>query len=351
MKKFILGTIITVLLLIIVISVRQGLLLAKPLPYDDEQTGLSTQITIHLSHVVAENTPKGQVANKFAELVEEKTAGKVKVHVYANASLFNDENEFRALQKGDVEMIVPTFSKMTTYVPSWQVLDLPYLFHTEEQIHEVLTGTIGEQLLAELEPLRLRVKGLGFWYNGFKHLTSADQPIHTFEDLQGLRIRTMPSRTLEKQFEAVNAKPTSVSFSELFTDLETHTIDAQENTASNIYSKGFYKVQKHMTITQHGILGYAVLINESFWNSLPEKIQKQIIMTMKETTEWQFEQARSMNDQDMQKLMQQDHFNVYTMSKQERLRFKEQLTPVYDFYKTHIQTNDILTEIEKVVTP
>ncbi|KOY80921.1 TRAP transporter substrate-binding protein [Lysinibacillus macroides] len=351
MKKFIVGTIFTVLLLMIVISVQQGLLLAKPLPYDDEQKGLSTQITIHLSHVVAENTPKGQAANKFAELVEEKTNGMVKVHVYSNASLFNDENEFRALQKGDVEMIIPTFSKMTTYVPNWQVLDLPYLFHTEEEVHEVLTGTIGKQLLDELGPLHLHVKGLGFWYNGFKHVTSADQPIHTFEDLQGLRVRTMPSKVLEKQFEAVKATPIPVSFSELFTDLETHTIDAQENTASNIYSKGFYKVQQHMTITEHGILGYAVLINENFWDSLPEKIQKQMLTAMKETTEWQFEQATLMNEKDMQKLMQQDHFTVYTMSDQERQRFKQQLTPVYDFYRSHIQTNDILTEIEKVVTP
>jgi len=349
MKKFIIGTIITVLVLILIISVQQGLLFAKPLPYDDEQKGLDTQITIHLSHVVAENTPKGQAANKFAELVEEKTNGKVKVHVYSNSSLFNDENEFEALQKGEVEMIIPTFSKMTAYVPNWQVLDLPFLFNTNEQVKEVLTGSIGEQLVNELEPFH--IKGLGFWYNGFKHLTSVEQPIYTFEDLQGLRVRTMPSKTLEKQFELVNATPIPISFSEVFSDLEKHAIDAQENTASNIYSKGFYKVQKHMTITQHGILGYAVLMNETFWNSLPIKIQHQLLDAMKETTDWQFEQAELMNEQDMDKLKQLDDFDVYTMSPQERQRFKEQLVPVYDFYRGHIQNDHVLAEIEKIVAP
>ncbi|MFJ7949925.1 TRAP transporter substrate-binding protein [Lysinibacillus sp. NPDC096418] len=349
MKKFIIGSILSVLLLTIGIGIQQGLLFAKPLPYDDEQKGLDTQITIHLSHVVAENTPKGLAANKFAELVEEKTDGEVKVHVYPNASFYNDENEFKALQNGDVEMIIPTFSKMTTYLPKWQVLDLPYLFNTDEEVHDVLTGSIGEQLLAELEPYQ--VKGLGFWHNGFKHLTSADLPIHTFENLQGLRVRTMPSKTLEKQFETVGAIPVPISFSEVFSDLEKHAIEAQENTASNIYSKGFYKVQQHMTLTKHGILGYSVLMNEKFWQSLPSKIQKQITEAMKETTDWQFEQAVLMNEKDLRKLQQLDNFEIYKMSAKERARFKEKLVPVYDYYYANVDDEKILEQIQKIVSP
>lgn len=349
MKKFIIGTIATVLLLTIAFGVQQGLLFAKPLPYDDEQKGLNTQITIHLSHVVAENTPKGQAASKFAELVEKKTNGKVKVHVYPNSSLFNDENEFQALQNGQVEMIIPTFSKMTSYIPNWLVLDLPYLFNTDDEVHEVLTGSIGEQLLNELKPFH--IKGLGFWHNGFKHLTSVDHPIHTFEDLKGLRVRTMPSKTLEKQFEVVGATPIPTSFSEVFSDLESNTINSQENTASNIYSKGFYKVQKHMTLTKHGILGYAVLMNDKFWRSLPSDIQQQVMEAMKETTDWQFEQAVEMNEEDLQKLKQQENFEIYTMSNKERQRFKDKLAPVYDFYRNNVQENDVLSEIERIVSP
>ncbi|MGE7090829.1 TRAP transporter substrate-binding protein [Lysinibacillus sp. NPDC048646] len=349
MKKFILGTIATALLLTISISIQQGLLFAKPLPYDDEQKGLDTQITIHLSHVVAENTPKGLAASKFAELVEEKTSGEVKVHVYPNASLFNDENEFNAIQSGKVEMIIPTFSKMTSYVPDWQVLDLPYLFNTDDEVQKVLTGPIGDQLLEELEPYH--VKGLSFWHNGFKHLTAVDYPIHTFEDLKGLRVRTMPSKALERQFETVGATSIPISFSEVFTDLESNAIDAQENTASNIYSKGFYKVQQHMTLTKHGILGYAVLINEKFWKSLPTKIQKDIEEAMVETTDWQFEQAILMNENDLHKLEQQTGFEIYDMSEQERQRFKEKLSPVYDYYRTNVENANILNEIQKIVSP
>jgi C4-dicarboxylate-binding protein DctP len=348
MKKFIIGTIATVLILTIVFSIQQGILFSKTLPYDDEQKGLDTQITIHLSHVVAENTPKGQAATKFAELVEQKTNGKVKVHVYPNASLFNDENEFKALQEGKVEIIIPTFSKMTSYVPDWQVLDLPYLFHTDDEVHEVLTGPIGEQLLDELKPFNVR--GLGFWHNGFKQLT-AEHPIHTFEDLQGLRIRTMPSKTLEKQFSLVGATPVPISFSEVFTDLETHAIEAQENTASNIYSKGFYKVQKNMTLTNHGILGYSVLMNEKFWGDLPSKVRKQLMDAMKETTEWQFKQAVLMNDNDLRKLQQEANFEIYTMSDEERQRFQEKLAPVYDFYRANVKQHNVLPEIQKIVSP
>ncbi len=348
MKKFIIGTIATVLILTIVFSIQQGLLFSKTLPYDDEQKGLDTQITIHLSHVVAENTPKGQAATKFAELVEKKTNGKVKVHVYPNASLFNDENEFKALQDGKVEMIIPTFSKMTSYVPDWQVLDLPYLFHTDDEVRQVLTGPIGEQLLDELKPFQVR--GLGFWHNGFKQLT-AERPIHTFEDLQGLRIRTMPSKTLEKQFSLVGATPVPISFSEVFTDLETHAIDAQENTASNIYSKGFYKVQKNMTLTNHGILGYSVLMNEKFWEQLPTKVQNQLMDAMKETTEWQFKQAVLINDTDLRKLQQENDFEIYMMSEEERQRFQEKLAPAYDFYRANIKQQKVLTEIQKIVSP
>lgn len=348
MKKFMIGSIVSVLLLTMAISVQQGLLFAKPLPYDDEQKGLHRQITIHLSHVVAENTPKGLAASKFAELVEEKTNGEVKVHVYPNASLYNDENEFKALQNGDVEMIIPTFSKMTSYIPKWQVLDLPYLFNTDEEVHDVLTGSIGGQLLDELAPYQ--VKGLGFWHNGFKHLTSADDPIHTYENLRGLRVRTMPSKILEKQFETVGATPIPISFSEVFSDLEIHSIDAQENTASNIYSKGFYKVQQHMTLTKHGILGYSVLMNEHFWQTLPAKIQKQLTEAMKETTDWQFEQAVSMNRKDLHKLQQQDGFTIIEMTATERARFKEKLAPVYDYYYENVDDDTVLEQIQKIVS-
>ena len=349
MKKFIISSLISILLLTITISIQQGLLVAQPLPFDDEQKGLETQITIRLSHVVAENTPKGLAASKFAKLVEKKTNGQVKVQVYPNASLYHDDNEFKALQDGEIEMIIPTFSKMTTYLPKWQVLDLPFLFTTDEQVQDVLTGPIGDQLLEELGPYQ--VKGFGFWHNGFKHLTSTDFPIYTYENLQSVRVRTMPSKTIEKQFDMIGAKAVPISFSEVFSDLEAHAIEAQENTASNIYSKGFYKVQKHMTLTKHGILGYTVLMNEKFWQSLSPKIQKQIMEAMDETTEWQFEQAVFMNEQDLQKLKQIDDFDIIEMSAKERARFQKKLSPVYDYYKANVGDNELLKEIQDLVSP
>ncbi len=198
--------------------------------YDDEQKGLQKQIVIYFSHVVAENTPKGLAAQKFAELVKEKTNGRVKVEVFPNGSLYSDEEEIDALLRGDVQMIAPSVSKVTQLLPEWQVIDLPFIFESYDDVERAFTGEVGKRLLAMLE--KKEMKGLALWGNGFKQVTSNRRLLIEPSDFSGLKFRVMPSEIIEKQFQLLGAKPIVVPFNHVYESLEKHAFDGQENTIS-----------------------------------------------------------------------------------------------------------------------
>ena len=347
MRFYLISAAITIIVLISMISYNQDFLHIKELPYDDEQVGLNDQITIHFSHVVAENTPKGLAATKFAQLVAEKSDGKINVQIYPNGVLYNDDNELQALQKGDIQMIAPTFSKVTSELPSWQVLDLPYMIENEQQIYSVLHGELSDQLLAELETIQ--VKGLTFWSNGFKQMAAKSTPILSVKDFESLRVRTMASSILERQFTLLGAKPIVISFNELYNELQNEQIIAQENTISNLYSKGYYAIQNHITLSNHGILGYAVMMNGPFWKSLDKSSQQIITEALNEMTEWQHQQAVQLNVQNLLQLQQKSDVHLYELTPEQKQQWQEELSPLFEQYKkqnknTYVQ--QLLQEID-----
>lgn len=346
MKYFFTGAIVTLLILVLFIGYRQNFMNISSLPYDDEQNGLKEQIIIHFSHVVAENTPKGLAAAKFAELVKEKTNGRVIVQVYPNGILYHDENEFEALKKNDVQMIAPTFSKMTSYLPSWQVLDLPFIIETDEQLKQVLTGPLKEELLAELNTLN--IKGLQFWSNGFKQIAANDLPVIVPSDFQNLRIRVMSSDLINKQFSLLGAIPVTTTFGNVFYEIENKSIQAQENTISNLYSKGFHTYEKHITVSNHGIMGYAVMMNESFWNSLEPDIQQHILDALHEMSDWQFETSIAMNKASLQELENHPNVSIYFLTDEERFSWKQELMPIHDSFSREINDSYYKLLIEQV---
>lgn len=334
MKYFFIGSFLTLLVLVSFIGYKQNIMNVSSLPYDDEQNGLEEQIIIHFSHVVAENTPKGLAAAKFAELVKEKTDGRVIVQVYPNGILYSDENEFEALQNNDIQMIAPTFSKMTSYLPSWQVLDLPFIIEDNEQLHNVLTGPLKDQLLTELE--QLDIKGLDFWSNGFKQIASNDFPVQDVEDFQSLRVRVMASDLISKQFSMLGSTPITTSFDDVYYEIEKKNIQAQENTISNFYSKGFHKYEKYITLSNHGIMGYAVMMNESFWNGLDDEIQQHITDALQEMSDWQFETSIAMNKIGQQELSEMPNVFLSPLSTVQKKAWQEKVGPIYDTYKNEV---------------
>jgi C4-dicarboxylate-binding protein DctP len=300
---------------------------------DLEQVGEDERIVIKFSHVVSEFTPKGLAARRFAELVHERTQGLVEVQVYPNSQLYMDGEEVDALINNHVQMIAPATAKMTEYFPQLLMFDLPFIFEDYEQVHRFIDSKIGHNLLKELKSDGML--SLAMWDNGFKVMT-ANRPLYSPEDFRDLSFRIMPSRVLDAQFVQLGAKPQDLPFSDVFTALERRLVDAAENTPSNIYSKKFHTVQEHMTISNHGYLGYLVLTNEEFWGNLPDDIRPILETTLKEVTIWERQIAEEQNERDLERIIGSGQIEVYTLTERERQAWRLALMPVHQLFLTEI---------------
>ncbi|WP_135076634.1 TRAP transporter substrate-binding protein [Terasakiella sp. SH-1] len=237
-------------------------------------------IVIKFSHVVAENTPKGQMANKFRDLVKERLGDdKVIVEVYPSSQLYGDNKVLEAMLLGDVQIAAPSLSKFKKYTKKLQLFDLPFLFKDMAAAEKFQQSEAGQKLLNSMK--RKGIQGLGYLHNGMKQL-SASKPLKVPADANGLKFRIMSSDVLSAQFEAVSATPLKKPFSEVFTLLQTKAIDGQENTWSNIYSKKFFEVQEYITASDHGLLDYLVVTSTEFWDGLPADIRGDVKKAMDE---------------------------------------------------------------------
>ncbi|WP_345774043.1 DctP family TRAP transporter solute-binding subunit [Paenibacillus sp. H1-7] len=307
-----------------------------PVVYDDEQEDFDQQIVIKFSHVVAENTPKGLAAQEFARLVQVKTNDRVKVEIYPNGVLFSEVDEIQALQQGNVQMIAPSFPNLSEWLPSWMALDLPFAFLTHDAVQEAFEGKIGMTLFGQLE--KVNMVGMAYWGNGFKQMTSNKGPIILPSDLKGQHFRTMRSKLLDAEFRMFDMRTTEMPFNQVYRSYETGMVDGGENSISNIYTKKFYQVQKYMTISNHGYLGYAVLMNRDFWQRLPADLQRQIQEAMKETTEWANLNAVRMNEKQLEEMKSESRIQIYTLTPEERMKWMKAWDPIYDQYEPVIGT-------------
>ena len=284
-------------------------------------------IVIKFSHVVAIDTPKGKAAEMFAKKAAELTKGRVKVEVYANSTLYKDKEEMEALQLGAVQMLAPSLAKFGPLgVKEFELFDLPFIFSNYDDLHKVTTGPVGKQLLAKLEPKGIR--GLAFWDNGFKSF-SLNTPIKVPADLKGKKMRIQSSKVLEEQMRALGSLPQVMAFSEVYQALQTGVVDGTENPISNLYTQKMFEVQKHLTITDHGYLGYAVIVNKKFWDGLPADIRKQLEDAMEQATRYANQIAKVENDESLEKVKKSGKTAVYVPTKEERLAFKKALVPVH----------------------
>ncbi|MGV0999327.1 MAG: TRAP transporter substrate-binding protein [Fluviibacter sp.] len=283
-------------------------------------------IVIKFSHVVANDTPKGLAAEYFKKKAEDYTKGRVKVEVYANSTLYKDKEEMEALQLGAVQMLAPSLAKFGPLgVKEFELFDLPYIFDNYDQLHKITQGPIGEGILKKLEPKGIR--GLGYWDNGFKSF-SANTPIKQPSDLKGKKMRIQSSKVLEAQMRALGSLPQVLPFSEVYQALQTGVVDGTENPISNLYTQKMYEVQKHLALTEHGYLGYAVIVNKKFWDGLPPDVREQLDKAMKESTDFANRIAKHQNDQDLEKVKKSGKTAVYSLTPAERDAFKKVLVPV-----------------------
>jgi C4-dicarboxylate-binding protein DctP len=290
-------------------------------------------IVIKFSHVVAENTPKGQMANKFKELVAQRLDGKVVVEVYPNSQLFGDNKVLQAMLLGDVQMAAPALSKFERYTKSLQLFDLPFLFTDMQAVERFQQSESGQKLLNSLKKKGLT--GLGYIHNGMKQLSS-NNPIHVPADAAGQKFRIMTSDVLAAQFKAVKATPLKKPFSEVFTLLQTKAIDGQENTWSNIYSKKFFEVQPYITESNHGVLDYMVVTSTEFWIDLPDNIRTEVKKALDEAIAFGNQVAAQKGVEDRQKIIDSGRSKLISLTPEERAQWVEIMKPVWKEFEHEI---------------
>ena len=301
-------------------------------------------IVIKFSHVVAIDTPKGKAAERFKQLAEERTKGRVKVEVYPNSSLFKDGEEMEALQLGSVQILAPSVAKFGPLgVREFEVFDLPYIFDSYDDLHKVTDGPVGALLFKKLEAKG--VTGLAFWDNGFKDF-SANKPIRVPADYKGLKMRIQSSKVLGDEIKALGAIPQVMAFSEVYQGLQTGVVDGTENPPSNFYTQKMHEVQKYLALTEHGVIEYAVITNKKFWDGLPPDIRTALESAMADATKYANEIAKKENDDALEGVRKSGKTEIITLKPDEKAALKKALVTVHKENESRI-SKEIIDEVYK----
>jgi len=308
-------------------------------------SAMAADYTLKFSHVVSANTPKGKAAVFFEKRLEELSAGKIDVQIYPSSQLYKDNAVLKAIRLNSVQMAAPSFSKFGKIVPNLALFDLPFLFKDIDHLHRVQDGEVGKALKE-----KVAAKGiiaLNFWDNGFKQLSTNKEPLLTPADAKGQKFRIMSSKVLEAQFHAVGANPQMMPFSEVYSGLQQGVIDGQENTNSNIFTKKFHEVQKHMTITNHGYLGYLVVMSKKFWNKLPADLQANVTQAMNEATEKEREYAQELNDSQLALIKayaeKSGKLTIHNLTPNQKAAWRSAVSKIYpEFYSDKTIGKDLI---------
>ena len=314
--------------------IRFRLLFAMLLVCTPCAPALAQAIVLKFSHVVAPDTPKGKAAERFRQLAEAATKGRVKVELYPNSQLYKDGDELEALQRGAVHMLAPSVSKFGPMgLREFEVFDLPYLFPDQTTVERVADGEIGQRLMARLETRGLR--GLAFWDNGFKQV-SANRPLRRVADFRALKMRVQSSKVLAATFRRLGAIPQVMAFSEVYTALQQGVVDGAENPVSNLYTQKMHEVQKHLTLSDHGALVYAVVVNRKFWDGLPADVRSALEQAMREATRYERAIAAKENADALALVKASGRTEVYALSDAEKAEWRAALLPVHQEFESAI---------------
>ncbi len=301
-------------------------------------------IVIKFSHVVAADAPKGRAALRFKQLAEEATQGRVKVEVYPNSQLYKDREELEALQLGAVQMLAPSLAKFAPLgVKEFELFDLPFVFDDEAALHKITQGPLGQKLFSKLEPRG--ILGLAYWDNGFK-VMSANKPLRTPADFKGLKMRIQSSKVLDSQMRSMGAIPQVMAFSEVYQALQSGVVDGTENPPSNLYTQKMFEVQKSVTVSKHGYLGYAVIVNKRFWDSLPRDIRGQLEGALKAATAYANETAQRENEDALAAVKRSGRCELISLTPQERTLWKTTMDKAHKEHAGRIGA-DLVSEVYK----
>ena len=311
-----------------------------------KRAAAQSPIVIKFSHVVATDAPKGKASEKFKELAERYTNGKVKVEVYPNSSLYKDKEELEALQLGAVQMLAPSTAKFGPLgFTEFDALDLPFIFSNEASFRKFSDSDLAKKMFEKLETNG--VKGLAYWDNGF-HVMAANRAIHNVKDFQGLKLRIQGSKVLNATTKAWGAIPQVMAFSEVYQALQTGVVDGLENVPSNIWTQKFYEVVKYIAVSHHGHLSYAVVTNKKFWDGLPADVRPPVEKALAESTEYFNSIAKQENEEALEEIKKTGKVQVYTLTPEERKSWLQAVLPVHKEMEKRIG-KDLIDALYKVV--
>ena len=284
------------------------------------------EIVIKFSHVTAETGhPKGEAAKLFAERVNERMAGRVRVEVFPNSQLYNDDKVLEAMLLGDVQMAAPSLSKFERFTKQYRIFDLPFLFDDIDAVDRFQASADGQALLGAMEDRGLQ--GLTFWHNGMKQM-SANKPLMMPEDANGLKFRIQTSDVLEAQFKQLDANPQKMAFAEVYGALQTGVVDGQENTWSNIFTKKFFEVQDGITETNHGLIDYLVVVSTDWWSGLPDDIRTDLAGILQEVSAERNAISASINQENKEKVIAAGGV-VRQLTPEQKTAWREAMQPVW----------------------
>ncbi len=310
----------------------------------------SAEIGEHKIKFAAQNQkghPQVTGMEKFKELVEAKSDGNITVRLFPGGTLGGDIETISALQGGTIEMSVMNAGLLAGNVPEFAVVDLPFLFDTPQEADAVMDGPVGDELASKLPEKGL--VGLGYWELGFRNLTNSRHAVKTAEDIAGLKIRTLQSPIFIDMFNALGANAVPMPFPEVYTALETGTVDGQENPYSVILSSGFQEVQAYLTETKHVYNPQIVMISKKFWDGLNPDEQALIQAAATEARDYQRQVSREQAGEALEKLKEDMEFNQ--LPPDEVAKIREKVKPVVDKYKSQIGediVNQTYQELEKI---
>lgn len=299
-------------------------------PSGSSSEGNEDTYTIRIAHLVPEEQSSHVAAETFKEKLEKESDGRIKVELYPNGQLYGSDREaIEAVQLGNIEMTIPAVAPLASFNEKFLVFDLPFLFNSNEAAYRALDGELGQELMADLEKNDL--KGLVFGENGFRHMSNNNGPIENPEQLKGLKFRTLENPLHTDTFKAFGANASPFAFGELYTALQQGTYDAMECPVSLYYTNKFYEVQDYLSLTGHVYAATALLMNNDFYNELPEDLQKLITEASEEYRDEQRGLAQKQDVEFLNKL-KENGMQVNDLTDEQRDAFREAASSVYDQY-------------------
>jgi len=323
---------ITIVFLGVLVAVAGCAEKKQAVPGKQEQPK-TKQITMRFSHVVSPESTKGKAIQHFADLVEQYTNGRVKVNIFPSGQLYSDAEEVEAVLSGNVELITPGATKIVTLEPSYNVWSLMFLFPNYKVMCDFVEDPQGWGKLSKNLEKKTGLMELGFIPSGMAHWFNNKRPINSPEDLKGLKLRSVGGSVVNEQVALLGGSGVTLPFGEVYNALQLGTVDGGETNIANIYTMKFYEVSKYLTLSSHSAVGWPIVINKKFYDTLPSDIQDALKKAGKEAQNYAFDIVAEEEKSFIEKIKASGKTQINELTPEQRANFEKKVHPIWEKYK------------------